>query len=138
MLLLRNGCVLMPTVVSDRSARSGLTTLFLKCVHFLELAYSLVGCNVHHIWQNRKQKLSLYFSLHFGKQACQGAGIHEALCCCPGGSGGTPYCPKQIKNPKDRLSLLSPGFLVGVLPPLSPFLLPFCILQTSKGTTFSS
>lgn len=125
----------MPTMASDKSARSGLTTLFLRHVHFLELVQSLVGGNVHHIRQNRKPKLSLYFNLHVGIQACEGVGINEALCCCPGVSGGTPYCPKQVKNPKARLSLLSQGLLAVILPPLFLSLLSFCTLQISKGTT---
>lgn len=86
----------------DKSARSGLTTLFLRCVHFLELVQSLVGCNVHHIWQNWKPKLSLYFNLHLGRQACQGVGINEALVCCPGGSGGTLLLPQAGKEPKSQ------------------------------------
>lgn len=93
----------------------------------------------HHIWQNRKPKLSLYFNLHLGRQACQGVSIDEALCCCPGGSSGTPFCPKQVKNPKARFSLLSPGLIAVILPPLFPSLLPFCTLQTRNGTiSFSS
>lgn len=60
------------------------------------------------MWQNRKQKLSLYFNLDFGGQACQGVGINEGPGCWPECSGGTFYSPGKVRNTGEfMLSLLS-------------------------------
>lgn len=55
----------------------------LEVVQFFELAYSLARCNVPHIGQNGKLKLSLHFNPDFGGQAHQEIGINASALLLP-------------------------------------------------------